>query len=129
MKSRTRVSSATLVLVCVCLLGVAAHAQYRGALQGTVTDAQGAVVSGAKVTLIDKETNRTLDATTNDSGYYSFNGLAPRPYKMEVVKEGFKKKALDDIKIIAEQNNALNVQLDIGQAQRGRERLRCCTAY
>jgi carboxypeptidase family protein len=116
MKSRTRVSSATLVFVCVVLLGSVAHAQYRGALQGTVTDAQGAVVSGARVTLVDKETNRTLEATTNDSGYYSFNGLAPRPYKMEVVRDGFKKKVLDDITIIAEQNNALNVELAVGQA-------------
>jgi hypothetical protein len=41
MKSRTRVSSGTLVLVCVSLLAIAAHAQYRGSLQGTVTDAQG----------------------------------------------------------------------------------------
>ena len=49
--------------------------------------------------------------------FTSFNGLAPRPYKMEVVKEGgFKKKALDDITIIADQTNALNVELDIGQA-------------
>ena len=103
MKSRTRVSSATLVLVCAFLLGSVAHAQYRGSLQGTVTDAQGAVVSGAKVTLVDKETNRSFEATTNETGYYVINGLAPRPYKMEVVKEGFKKKALDDIKIIAEQ--------------------------
>ena len=115
MKSRTRVSSATLVLVCVVLLGSVAHAQYRGALQGTVTDAQDAVIPGAKVSLIDKETNRTLEATTDESGRYIFNGLAPRPYKMEVTKDGFKKKSLDDIKIIAEQSNALNVQLDVGQ--------------
>lgn len=116
MKSRTRVSSATLVVVCVFLLGALAHAQYRGSLQGTVTDAQGAVVPGAKVTLTDKETNRTQEVTTNEAGYYVINGLAPRPYKMEVVKDGFKKKALDDLKIIAEQANALNVELDIGQA-------------
>jgi hypothetical protein len=116
MKSRGSASSAMLVLLCVSLLLTAAHAQYRGSLQGTVTDAQGAVVAGAKVTLVDKETNRTQEVTTNETGYYVINGLAPRPYKMEVAKEGFKKKALDDLKIIAEQPNALNVQLDVGQA-------------
>jgi hypothetical protein len=71
MKSRGSASSATLVLVCVVVLITAAQAQYRGTLQGTVTDAQGAVVPGAKVTLTDKETNRTLSATTNDSGVYN----------------------------------------------------------
>ena len=116
MKSRTRVSAAPLVVVCVSLLLTAAHAQYRGSLQGTVTDAQGAVIPGAKVTLTDKETSRTLEVTSGEGGSYVFNGLAPRPYKMEVVKDGFKKKALDDITIIADQANALNVSLDIGQA-------------
>ena len=116
MKSRGSASSATLVLVCVVVLITAAQAQYRGTLQGTVTDAQGAVVPGAKVTLTDKETNRSLEGTTDGAGIYVFNGLAPRPYKMEVVKDGFKKKALDDITIIADQANALNVALDIGQA-------------
>ena len=76
-----------------------------------MTDAQGAVVPGAKVTLTDKETNRSLEGTTDGAGLYVFNGLAPRPYKMEVVKDGFKKKALDDITIIADQANALNVAL------------------
>ena len=33
---------------------------------------------------------------------------------MEVVKDGFKKKALDDITIIADQTNALNIALDVG---------------
>ena len=49
-----------------------------------MTDAQGGVVPGATVTLVDKETNRTLTTVTNENGAYVFNALAPRPYTLEV---------------------------------------------
>ncbi len=93
----------------------AGHAQYRASLQGTVTDPQGAVVPGATVTLVDKETNRTLETVTNENGVYVFNALAARPYTLTVELAGFKKEVLDNVQIIAEQANALNVKLELGQ--------------
>ncbi len=99
MKSRGSASSATLVLVCVAVLITAAQAQYRGSIQGVITDQQGAVVPGATVTLTSKETNRTLSATTNDSGVYNINALPPSRYSMTVEKAGFKKKVLDDLSL------------------------------
>src|ERR1700741_5408355 len=90
-------------------LTVAAQAQYRASIQGVVTDPQGAVVPGATVTLTDKETNRTLTATSNDGGFYNLNPLPPSRYSLSVEKSGFKKNVLDDIGIIAEQANAINV--------------------
>ena len=54
-----------------------AQAQFRGSLSGTVTDAQGAVVAGAKVTLVDRGTNRTVVATSDASGLYQLNALPP----------------------------------------------------
>ena len=101
--------------LCVTLAAIPASAQYRASLQGTVTDPQGAVVPGATVTLTDKETNRTLETVTNETGVYVFNALAARTYTLSVELAGFKKKVLDDVKIIAEQSNALNVQLELGQ--------------
>src|SRR5207245_6343844 len=92
------------------------QAQYRASLQGVVTDAQGAVVPGAKVILTDEETNRKLEITSNDSGIYNLSALPPSHYRIEVEKTGFKKKVLDHVGIIAEQANALNVQLDVGES-------------
>ncbi|HUA14471.1 MAG TPA: carboxypeptidase-like regulatory domain-containing protein [Verrucomicrobiae bacterium] len=102
------------LLISIFLFAGMAQAQYRGSIQGTVTDPQGAVIPGATVTLTDKETNRTLTATTSDAGIYNFSTLPPSHYSMTVEKTGFKKKVLDDVSIIAEQANAVNVQLDIG---------------
>jgi hypothetical protein len=113
--SSVRISVAALALLCVSLAATPARAQYRASLQGTVTDPQGAVVPGATVTLTDKETNRTLETVTNETGVYVFNALAARTYTLTVELAGFKKQVLDDVKVIAEQSNALNVKLELGQ--------------
>src|SRR6267378_1098932 len=106
---------AALSLVFVFFLVAAAHAQYRASIQGVVTDPQGAVVSGATVTLKNLETNQTVIAETNDNGIYNFNSLSPSRYSITVEKAGFKQKILDNVGVIAEQANALNIRLEVGQ--------------
>lgn len=102
------------MMACLALLVCSAHAQYRASIQGTVTDPQGAAVSGATVTLKNLETNQTQTATTETSGIFNFSGLGPSHYSMTVEKTGFKKKVLEDVTVIAEQANALNIQLEVG---------------
>ena len=117
MQSRARrLLVLVLVPVIVSLAAATAHAQYRASLQGTVTDEQNAAIPGATVTLVDKETNRTLTAVTNDNGVYVFNALAPRPYTIEVELAGFKKAVLQDVQIRGEQANTLDVKLEVGGA-------------
>src|SRR5207237_651918 len=101
--------------VCILSMGVAAHAQYRASIQGVVTDPQGAVVSGATLTLKNLQTNQTRTATTDENGIYNFNALPPKQYSLAVEKAGFKKRVLDNVSVIAEQANALNIQLEIGE--------------
>src|SRR5580704_10878190 len=91
------------------------YAQYRASIQGVVTDPDGASVSGATVTLKNLGTNQTLTATTDANGIYNFNALPPNKYSLTVEKTGFKKKVLDNVGLIAEQANALNIQLEIGE--------------
>lgn len=107
---------ALLVCLVAVFLSSAAHAQYRASIQGVVTDPQGSTVSGATVTLTNDETGQKLTATTNDGGVYNFNGLPPSKFTVTVEKQGFKTKTVKGFGVIAEQANALNVQLEIGQA-------------
>src|ERR1700739_3857806 len=86
---------------CAVFLVSVAHAQYRASIQGVVTDPQGGIVSGATVTLTNHETKQTLTTTTNDSGIYNFTGLGPSQYTLTIEKAGFKKKILDDVRVIA----------------------------
>jgi carboxypeptidase family protein len=97
------------------LLVLTAHAQYRASIQGVVTDPQGAVVSGVTVTLTNLETNQKQIVTTDENGIYNLNGLPPSKYSLTAEKTGFKKKVLENVGVIAEQGNALNIQLDVGQ--------------
>lgn len=90
-----------------------ATAQYRASLQGTVADAQGAMIPGAQLVLTDQETNRTLTVTSDQTGHFSFNQLAPSSYTLVVTRDGFNKKVLSNIAIRAEQANTLNVALEV----------------
>src|SRR5579859_6612759 len=108
--------SKMLFLVAMLFFAVSARAQYRASIQGVVTDPQGAVVSGATLTLTNLDTNLALNATTDDNGVYNFVALPPGKFSLSVEKAGFKKKTLANVGIIPEQANALNIQLELGQA-------------
>ena len=101
----------------IAILPVAVHAQFRASLRGTVADPTGAVVPGAKVTLVNRETNATQVVTTDDNGIYIFNALPPAPYKLTIERDGFQQKVLEDVRIIPEQLNSLNVEIAVGQQQ------------
>ncbi len=98
------------------LCALPAHAQYRASLQGTVQDTAGAMVPGAQLSLTDKETNRTITAKSDETGNFTFSELPPSKYSLVVTRDGFKKKVLDNIAILAEQSNALTVKMDVGGA-------------
>jgi hypothetical protein len=103
------------VLVILLFTASLSQAQFRASIQGVVTDPQGAVVSGASLTLKNEQTNQTLTATSDDNGIYNFNALPPSQYSLTVEKTGFKKKVLEHLGVIAEQSNALNMQLELGE--------------
>jgi hypothetical protein len=94
-----------------------ARAQFRASLRGTITDAQGAAVSGATVTLTNTDTNETLKSTSDDNGIYQFNALPSAPYRLSVEKTGFQTKVLEHVQIIPEQPNSLDVQLAVGEVR------------
>jgi hypothetical protein len=105
------------LVFCLIFLGTFAQAQFRASLRGTITDPQGAVVVGAKVTLLNTETNHALESVSNANGIYQFNALPPAPYRLTVEAKGFQKKVVQDVRIIPEQQNGLDLQLAIGATQ------------
>src|ERR1700751_2595961 len=115
MNLRKQLFRTTVVILFFAIFAAYTNAQYRAGLQGTVTDSQGAAVSGATVTLNSKDTNIPAKATTNDNGVYTINALDPGHYSLTVEKDGFQKKAYDDLQIAAEQMNSFDVELEVGQ--------------
>lgn len=106
-----------IALVAFILSPRISFAQYRAGLQGTVTDPTGAVVPGATVTIVDKETNQTQKSTTDGAGNYTFNRLAPAPYTVTVDAQGFATKTVDNLNIVGETMQGLNISLEAAGAQ------------
>jgi hypothetical protein len=93
-----------------------AQAQFRTSIQGVVTDPTGATIPGAKLTLTNPATGEKQVRVSSDTGVFNFNALAAAPFRLEVEKEGFHKKVIENLALIPEQANAVNVQLEIGTA-------------
>ncbi|HEY3454974.1 MAG TPA: TonB-dependent receptor [Bryobacteraceae bacterium] len=102
----------TLAIFALCM-GIAS-AQYRASLQGTVTDATGGIIPGAKVTLTSTETNVTRTTTTSDTGVYAFSNLAPGAYTLTVERTGFAKQEISGVTIASEQAQGRDVRLQVG---------------
>jgi len=106
------------VLLILCLLtitSVGASAQIdRAVLEGTVTDATGAVIRGAVVQVLAVETGITVEQPTNANGYYRFPGLAVGRYKVTVTNPKFTTKVIDDVVVQVGQTRTLNIQLAVG---------------
>ena len=77
-------------LFALCTLFATAAFAQTAQLTGTVTDASGASVPGAKVTATNLDTEVARDSVTNDSGNYLVTGLLPGNYRVVAEKNGFK---------------------------------------
>jgi hypothetical protein len=85
-------------------------------LTGTIKDASGAVVPGAKVTLKNSATNVTRVANSNKDGDYVFTSIPIGPYELEVERQGFNKSVRKGITLEINQNARLDVVLQVGAA-------------
>jgi Carboxypeptidase regulatory-like domain len=103
-----------LLIVSIVASTTLVQAQYRTSIQGVVTDATGAVVQGATLTLTNPATGEKQVRVSDASGVYNFNALAAAPFRLEVEGKGFEKKVIDNLVLIPDQANALNVQLVAG---------------
>ena len=93
-----------------------AHGQATtGGIRGVVTDQNGAVVSGAQVTLTRKSTGGTQTAQTTTSGQFEFTNLQPGDdYSLSVEAPNFKNTSLTDVRVSVNQTTDLPVQLAPG---------------
>jgi hypothetical protein len=86
----------------------------RATLNGRVTDAQGAVIPGADVTVTSEETNVKTTTKTNGQGSWIVQFLIPGSYSITVGSGGFKTVERKGIKLQTSDNKQFDVQLEIG---------------
>src|SRR5437879_8992789 len=88
--------------------------QFRGAIQGTVKDASGAVLPAAKVILTNNETRRKQQTVSSNEGFYHFSGLAPGTYNLEASAPGMKVRLVQNVPLAAESTLGVDLTLDPG---------------
>ena len=92
---------------------ILARAAPPGTLNGKVFDPLGAVVPGAKVTLLqDGKKNSTTQ--TNQDGLFEFSSLAPGRYSVEIEATGFEKQESEPVFVSSGGSITLEVTVHIG---------------
>ena len=111
-----RILRSVLVAVVLTTLGVLPLAAQvdTGSITGIITDASGAVVSGAKVTLTNEGTGTSLSTTTGADGVYDFSPVRIGNYKLDVSAAGFKKEVQTHIAVDVSARVPVNFKLQPG---------------
>jgi hypothetical protein len=103
-----------LLFACFVLWSVPTFAQRStGTIRGVVTDASGAVVAGAKVTVKGESTGYTRSANTNASGLYTFD-LPVGTYTVTAELTGFKSSVVTGIALSVADTRPVDLQLSTG---------------
>lgn len=90
--------------------------QITGAIAGTVTDPQGAVVSGAAVRAVNNDTGFSRETGSDSAGAFTLQYLPVGTYHVEVTKDGFKKYVQANVAISVDVTQTLSVSLGVGSA-------------
>jgi hypothetical protein len=107
-----------LFVIATLLLPASAFSQVAGTgtVQGTVSDATGAVISNAKVTLTETSTQVARNTQTDGSGIYVFPNIAIGTYSLQVANAGFETFTESNIVLEVGSNISINVKMTVGAA-------------
>lgn len=107
----------SVALVCAILLSVVARAQVSmGTISGTVRDASGAVVPGAKVVVLNQDTGLSRTIETDANGHYSVPSLNLGTYRVTGAHEGFATEGHSGIVLTVGAEAVVDLTLAVGSA-------------
>jgi carboxypeptidase family protein len=85
-------------------------------LKGAVTDASGAALVGARVTLTNQAQGLNRVANSGSAGEYEFLALPPGTYVLTVEMNGFRKFEQSNLQLLVNSPATSNVRMEIGTA-------------
>jgi len=102
-------------LVAIFLIAAGMRAEdYRGRVQGIVTDASEAAVPGATVTLKNVDTGIENVKQTDSAGWYLFDLVPPGTYSVSVKAAGFQNFLEENIPLLTRGDVTVNATLKVG---------------
>ncbi|HZT28398.1 MAG TPA: TonB-dependent receptor [Bryobacteraceae bacterium] len=106
-------SFAPLAMVLV-LAGPALAQDYRGTVQGVVTDPSHAAIAGAKVSLKNPNTGLDTVRVTDTTGHYLFNFVQPGTYSLSVEAAGFQHFVQEGVTVLTRGDVTVDAALTVG---------------
>ncbi|MGD0445449.1 MAG: TonB-dependent receptor [Edaphobacter sp.] len=106
------ISSLFVFLVCSVAFGQDISAK----ITGTVTDASGAVISGATVTAREASRGTTYPTQTNSAGVYYLSPLPIGDYSLTVTASGFSTVQRPAFSLVMNQTARIDVAMAVGQS-------------
>ena len=106
-----RISS--LLIICLCLAGIAYGQETTGVIEGTVVDAQGARVAGATVRVEGNSFSRT--ATTDEQGHYRMLQVPAGKYSITTSAANFATEKSEDIRVTLGRATTADITLNAGE--------------
>ena len=108
-----RISPSSLLLAILFAHPAGAQAVY-GNVYGTTTDQSGALIAGARITILDVAKGTLVQTASNASGNYTVTHLAPGDYNVRGEAPGFKSKTVLQVQVFADQGARVDLQLEVG---------------
>ena len=107
------------VAVCGAILSLTANSNAQsagtGSIQGSITDATGAIIQNATVTVTNAATQVKTVAITEGNGHYSLPNLAIGTYTLDVVAPGFEQYSQTKIVLEVGSSISINVPMTVGR--------------
>src|SRR4051812_19933615 len=117
MGRKLRVLAYVLMLLTALANNVFGQARDTASLFGTVTDAQGAVVPGARVTATNRATGLVRTVTSDAAGAFTLPLLPVGSYTLTVEQAGFRKYERPNVLLQANENVQADATMQVGNVQ------------
>src|SRR4051794_36244357 len=104
-----------LAALLVCPLTLLSQ-EFRATISGSVTDATGAAIAGAKITVTETQTNTKTETVTDGSGHYNVPFLLPGKYDVSARLEGYKEFVRKAIDIGSGDHPVIDAHMEVGDA-------------
>jgi hypothetical protein len=86
----------------------------QGRISGLVTDPSGALVAGAQVVLLNKDTGLTQHTVSSAAGLYTFISVNPGEYQVQASQKGFSSVVQEHVTVSVDQTTELNITMRVG---------------
>ncbi|HSS22380.1 MAG TPA: carboxypeptidase regulatory-like domain-containing protein [Pyrinomonadaceae bacterium] len=106
---------AAIAILVICVLSFSALAQTsKGFVIGTVTDPNGAGITGATVKITNTETGVSRTTVSQENGSFRLDAVDPGTYSVEMSASGFKTATRGNVVVAAAQTADVSSLLEVG---------------